>query len=130
MKKVIFVILGTITLVLGSIGIFIPILPTTPFLLLSAFFYVRSSKRMYDWLLRHKVFGKYLYNYITHKAIPVRVKISALILIWISITLCVILVGKLIVTILLPTIALFVSLYILSLKNLENNEEHEVKNDS
>lgn len=120
-KKIIYIILGSITLALGVTGIILPILPTTPFLLLSAFFYVRSSKKLYHWLINHKLFGKYLYNYLTYKAIPLRAKIFALILIWITIPICCILINKMIVSIILPIIALTVSIYIIRLKTLKKS---------
>ena len=120
-KKIIYIILGSIALALGVTGIILPILPTTPFLLLSAFFYVRSSKKLYHWLINHKLFGKYLYNYLTYKAIPLRAKIFALILIWITIPICCILINKMIVSIILPIIALTVSIYIIRLKTLKKD---------
>lgn len=101
------------------LGIILPILPTTPFLLLSAFFYVRSSERLYFWLINHKVFGRYIYNYITYKAVPRKAKVYAISLIVISIPITVILIDKLVVYIVLPIIALFVCIYILSLKVLD-----------
>ena len=75
----ILVLLGSLSLALGVIGIFIPVLPTTPFLLFASFCYVRSSKKLYDWLLHHKVFGAYLYNYTVHRAVPKKTKIIAMV---------------------------------------------------
>lgn len=57
MKRVTYLILGHLFLVIGFIGAFLPILPTTPFLLLSAFFYSKSSERIHSWMLNHKVLG-------------------------------------------------------------------------
>lgn len=74
MKQYLLIILGTITLCLGIIGIILPLLPTTPFLLLSATCYVNSSKRLYDWLINHKVLGIYIRNFIIYKAITPRAK--------------------------------------------------------
>lgn len=55
LKKYLLIIMGTISLILGTVGIFIPILPTTPFLLLASYCYIRSSKKLYNWLINHKV---------------------------------------------------------------------------
>jgi len=120
MKKTIYIIIGTITLILGVIGIIVPILPTTPFILLSGYFYLRSSKRLYQWLINHRILGKYIYNYVEHKAIPKRAKISAIMLICITIPITIILLDKLVFTIILPIIAIMVIIYLLKLKTLTN----------
>lgn len=57
MKRITYLLLGHLFLVIGFIGAFLPILPTTPFLLLSAFFYSKSSERIHNWMLNHKVLG-------------------------------------------------------------------------
>jgi hypothetical protein len=67
---------------LGVLGIFVPLLPTTPFLLLAAACFVRSSPRLYAWLIQHKWFGKYIRYYREYRAIPLQVKIGALVLLW------------------------------------------------
>lgn len=104
---------------LGTVGIILPILPTTPFLLLSAYFYIRSSKNLYDWLINHKILGPYIYNYVTYKAIPKRAKIYAILLIIITIPITLILVDNIVVYVILPIIALIVCIYILKLETLE-----------
>ena len=126
MKRIIYLILGFITTFLGIIGIIIPIIPTTPFLLLSAFFFLRSSQKLYNWLLNHKVLGKYIYNYMPYKAIPKKAKIAAITLIVVGISITLILVDNLIVYITLPIIATIVSIYIIRIKTLEI--KWEIKN--
>ncbi len=81
--------LGALSLVLGIVGIFVPLLPTTPFLLLSAALWVRSSPRLYEWLLAHRLFGSYIRNYREHRAIPLHAKIATLVLMWVSMLWCV-----------------------------------------
>ena len=81
-KKCILIYAGSLSLVLGVIGVFLPVLPTTPFLLLSAYCYLRSSKRLYQWLINHRVFGTYIYNYLTYRAITQRTRVVALIFLW------------------------------------------------
>ena len=63
LKKNLLIAAGTLCVVLGVIGMFIPVLPTTPFLLLAAVCYGRSSKRFYHWLLTNRWFGEYIRNY-------------------------------------------------------------------
>lgn len=80
--KTVCIILGTVSLALGIIGIFLPLLPTTPFLLLTAALYFRGSPRLYQWLLNHKCLGPYIRNFRENKAIPLRAKIISLLLMW------------------------------------------------
>lgn len=86
--KYLLIILGSICLALGVIGIFLPLLPTTPFLLLSAALYVRSSDKLYQWLIHQKYLGEYIRNFREHKAIPLRAKIISITMVWITLTYC------------------------------------------
>ena len=76
---------GSLSVALGTVGIFVPLLPTTPFLLLAAACFVRSSPRLYRWLITHRWFGTYIRNYREHRVIPLRFKVLALTLLWLSI---------------------------------------------
>lgn len=124
-KKALYILLGSFTLVLAVVGIFLPILPTTPFLLVSAFFYLRSSKRLYDWLIRHKVFGKYIHDYVTYKAIPIKTKVSAIIILWLSMTISIIIVPHFYLKIMLTLLASMVTIYLLTLKNVPQQAVEE-----
>jgi uncharacterized membrane protein YbaN (DUF454 family) len=73
---------GMLAMALGIIGIFVPLLPTTPFLLLAAACFVRSSDRSYRWLINHPWFGSYIHNYREHRAIPLRTKFTAIGVLW------------------------------------------------
>lgn len=86
--RIIQTILGLLALGLGIMGIFLPVLPTTPFLLLSAALFLRSNRRLYDWLLNHPELGPYIRNFMEYKAIPLRVKIVSISLIWLTLTYC------------------------------------------
>ncbi|NDP22004.1 MAG: DUF454 domain-containing protein [Paludibacter sp.] len=116
--KIILATFGLISLALGIIGIFVPLLPTTPFLLLSAALFSKSSTRLYAWLLNHRVLGKYIKSYREEKSIPLKVKITALVLLWGSIGFSIFFVvyGKWWLQLLLFTIAAGVTIHILSLK--------------
>jgi len=78
-------IAGTICVVLGAIGIVLPILPTTPFLLAAAACYYKSSEKMHRWLLNNKWFGEYIRNYKEGKGLTKKTKITALTVLWITI---------------------------------------------
>ena len=88
--KQLFVILGTIALGLGVLGIFVPLLPTTPLLLLAAALYFKSSPRLYEWLLNHPRLGEYICNFREYRAIPLRVKIISVSMVWLTIGFCII----------------------------------------
>lgn len=112
-------LLGLITLVAGIIGIFLPVLPTTPFLLLSAALFVRSSPRLYHWLMNHPHLGPYITNFRENKAIPLRVKIVSVSLLWITLLYCTFFVAEsLVMQIIFPLIAIGVTIHILSFKTL------------
>jgi len=119
--RVALIVAGTISTALGILGIFVPILPTTPFLLLAAACYSRSSQRFYDWLLNNKYFGNYIRNYRERKAIPLKVKVLTLALLWATIGCSVTFaVEILFVRVLLIMIAIGVSIHIFSLRTLHN----------
>jgi len=75
--QVAFAALGTLFLLIGIVGIFMPILPTTPFLLLATACYARSSRRFYNWLMNHPALGPLIIEWRTHRSIPWRVKLVA-----------------------------------------------------
>jgi len=85
MIKPILILLGSVFLGLGVIGIIVPGVPTTPFLLLAAGCYARSSDRLYSRLLDHKLFGKYIHNFKDIRSIPVGSIIISIIVMWIMI---------------------------------------------
>ncbi len=82
MKKYLMMIGGVVSVVLGSLGIVLPLLPTTPFLLLAAYLFSQSSERFHDMLMRNRVLGKYIYNYTERRGIVLRDKIISLITLW------------------------------------------------
>jgi uncharacterized membrane protein YbaN (DUF454 family) len=82
MKKILFISLGSLSLAIGVIGIVVPGLPTTTFLLIAAALYFKSSEKLYNWLLNHKILGKFIKDYQTHRAMPLKSKIIALLSMW------------------------------------------------
>jgi uncharacterized membrane protein YbaN (DUF454 family) len=113
----ILIISGTIFVGIGMIGIIVPILPTTPFLLLAAACYLRSSEKFYNWLLNNKRFGPYITNYLEGKGLPLKIKLYAISMMWIMILLSIILfVENLFIRIILIIIAILVSIYLITIK--------------
>jgi uncharacterized protein len=113
------VFLGVLSLGLGVIGIFLPLLPTTPFLLLSAACFCRSSPRLHRWLLSHPWLGSYIKNYKELRAIPLKAKILSLVVLWsaMSYTAIFALDSKVLIAALL-LVGIAVSTHILRLKTL------------
>ncbi len=115
-------IIGLLAVALGFIGAFLPLLPTTPFLLLAAACFVRSSPKLYRWLMTHKWFGPLLYNYRTYRAVPRSSKIGTLVLLWATIGYSVCFIAQALwLRVLLLVIAIGVSVHVLSLKTMPIN---------
>ncbi len=76
--------IGCLSVVLGVIGIFLPIMPTTPFLLLAAACFARSSQRFYHWLMNNRWFGPYLRYYTEGLGIPLKIKVRVIGLLWLT----------------------------------------------
>lgn len=91
--KWILTILGLLALGLGILGIFLPVLPTTPLLLLAAALFLRSNRGLYDWLLNHPRLGTYIRNFMEYKAIPLKIKVLSVTLVWITLLNCAIFVA-------------------------------------
>ncbi len=119
--KYLFALFGSVSLALGIMGIFLPVLPTTPFLLLSAALYMRSSQRLYNWLMSHKHLGVYIRNFREYKALPLRVKIVSVTMVWATLLYCAFAVAKeWWMSTIFITIALGVTIHILRFKTLKN----------
>jgi uncharacterized protein len=90
MVKTLYIFLGTLSLILGVIGIFVPGLPTTPFLLISAALYIRSSEKLYRKLVSNRVLGPYIQNYHKNKGMTRKQKVFAIVLMWLMISVSVV----------------------------------------
>ena len=110
--------MGILAVVLGTVGIVVPILPTTPFLLLAAACFLRSSDRLHHWLITHPIFGTFIRDYREHHAIPLRVKVPVLVLLWLTIGISVVWVAEALwLRLLLGAIAVGVTIHLVSLRN-------------
>ncbi|HAN20306.1 MAG: hypothetical protein A2Y15_03525 [Clostridiales bacterium GWF2_36_10] len=119
LKKYFLITAGTLSLILGIIGVFIPVLPTTPFLLLSSFCYMKGSERLYRWLINSKQFGTFITNYTKYKVIKKNTKIVSLIFLWLSLCISFFLIEALYIRILIITIGIGVSIHLLILKTIK-----------
>jgi uncharacterized protein len=122
LKKRLFVIIGTIALVIGVVGIAIPVLPTTPFLLLAAMCYMRGSKRLYNALLGNRFVGTYIRNYLEGRGMSLKIKIWTLTLLWAAIVSTAILAtDSLTIRIILAVVLVGVTVHILLVKTTKNS---------
>lgn len=106
---------GWLSLALGTIGLVLPVMPTTPFVLLAAACFLRSSTRLHTWLVGHPVFGKHIADYLAGRGLGPRTKVIAIATLWGSIALSIWLVEIIWVEVLLVSIAVAVSVYLLRL---------------
>ena len=111
-------VVGWLSVALGVIGIFLPVLPTTPFLLLAAACFMRSSKRFYLWLINHRHLGPWIVDYLQGEGIPLKAKVYAISLMWLSIGVSSYLVPLFWARAFMLTSAVLVSVYILKQKTL------------
>jgi uncharacterized protein len=115
-RKAVLIFTGTVCVALGVLGMFLPLLPTTVFLLMAAYCYSRSSERFHTWLLTNRWFGPYIKNYKGGKGISMRQKILSISILWLSIGTSIWLVGGFWITLLLLAIAIGVTVHLLWIK--------------
>jgi hypothetical protein len=121
--KILFNLAGFASLGFGIIGMFLPLIPTVPLILAAAYFFAKGSDNFYNWLIEHKVFGKYIRDYKSGSGIPKHAKIKAILLVWTSITISIIIVKIQVVQILLLLISLVLTYYLFSLPTKESDKQ-------
>ncbi len=122
-RKAFLIFLGTLCVALGVLGMFLPLLPTTVFLLMAAYCYSRSSERFHNWLLNNRWCGAYIRNYKSGRGISLRQKVSTILILWASIGSSIFIIGAgFWLTLLLAGIASGVTIHILWLKTFRAEE--------
>lgn len=116
MKRYLLLILGFFLLGLGALGILLPVLPTTPFVLVAATCFAGSSPVVYKWLVSTRYFGDFIENYRNHTGVPMNVKAVALGFLWGILLLSAFLSANLYITLLLAVVGICVTIHILKLK--------------
>lgn len=125
-RKAILIFAGTVCVGLGVLGMFLPLMPTTVFLLMAAYCYSRSSDRFHNWLLNNRLCGSYIRNYRSKQGITARQKFTTLATLWASIGFSIWLIGASFwPTILLAVVALGVTVHILWLKTRRSEVEDD-----
>jgi len=125
-KQTLLVTAGFLALALGTLGIFLPILPTTPFVLLAAACFIRSSRRFYIRLIANPWFGPLVENYLTYRAVPWRTKVTAILMLWVLILISLLVFAEALwLRILLLLIALGVTTHLALLKTLSEEMKRD-----
>ncbi len=113
---------GTISVGLGILGVFVPLLPTTPFLLLAAFCFARSSPRFYQQLIGNRWLGDYVQNYRDKRGLPLRIKCLAIASLWITVAISAIWATDLpAVRVILLAVAVAVTWHLLAIRTLSGS---------
>jgi len=116
-----------LNVVCGVIGIFLPVVPTTPFLLLAAACFIRTSPRFYHWLTSHPKLGKYIVYYLEGKGLPVKAKIYTLVTMWFTMSVSMYIAPIIWVKVAPPLIGALVTVYILRLPTVQLKPEPETQ---
>ena len=115
-KNLILVALGFIFVGLGAVGVAVPVLPTTPFILLAAVCFSASNRKFYDWLQKDRVFGQYIENYRTKQGISLGLKIASIAFLWAGLIISIIVVGTIWTRIALGIVGMGVTVHLLLIK--------------
>lgn len=116
-KRTALVAAGSVAMVIGGIGVALPVLPTTPFVIVAALCFSTSSPRMYGWITGNRYFGEYIENYREGKGVSRRTKAYALIFLWSMLVISGIIMANGIALLVLPVVGAAVSAHILLLKS-------------
>ena len=122
-RKALLIFAGTVFVGLGVLGIFLPLMPTTVFLLMAAYCYSRSSDRFHNWLLNNRWLGKYIKNYRSGQGISARQKITTIAILWASISFSIwIVAASFWPTLILAAVAIGVTIHLLWIKTARAEE--------
>lgn len=124
-KQITLIVIGSLSLVLGGIGILLPVLPTTPFVLVAAGCFSGSSPRLAQKLEESKLFGSYLRHWRTNEGVPIKTKIRAIIWLWLGLIVSSFLVRNTVVIIILGVIGIIVTLHLVLIKT-KREESYEI----
>jgi len=116
LKKLTLMLLGSVLISIGAIGIFVPLLPTTPFIIGAALCYSHSTSRIYNRLIRNRYFGPYIGNYKTGAGLPLRHKLQGVAALWIALIISSFMIDSLILNIIFIIVGAAVTTHILLIK--------------
>ena len=115
-KRTLFTVLGCLFLALGAIGVFIPIMPTTPFILLSAACFSAGNSKVATWLRNNRFFGPYLENFKTKQGVSLSLKVISILFVWLGLGISMLIVRIWWVCIILGAVGIGVTIHLLMIK--------------
>jgi uncharacterized protein len=118
LARLLFTILGTLFLLVGILGVVLPLLPATPFLLLASACYVRGSQTLHRWLMSHKYLGTYIIAIKEHRGMPLQAKILTIAVLWASLLFSLYRVDSLLLDVTLLMVGIGVTALIVRLKTV------------
>lgn len=121
-KRILYLMLGWFSLITGIIGIFLPLLPTTPLVLLAAWCFSKSSERFHTWLIEHKIFGPIINDWQSSDGIPKKARNRAIVFMWAGMAISIFIVSRIWATIGLVFVGLCVTTYLLRLPLRSENK--------
>ncbi len=128
-KRILYLMLGWFSLITGIIGIFLPLLPTTPLVLLAAWCFSKSSNRFHTWLLEHKFFGPIVRDWQSSDGIPKHARNRAILFMWTGMAISIFIVSRFWATIGLIVIGLCVTTYLIRMPLRSENTDQTVEKD-
>lgn len=114
--RILLLVAGWFMVGLALLGILLPLLPSTPFLLLAAACFYKSSVRFYKWIFSNKFFGKYLQDYKEKRGVPLKVKLGTLLFLWISLMVSFYFIPTLCISLLLMVVGISVTIHLLMIR--------------
>ncbi|HHU28345.1 TPA: DUF454 domain-containing protein [bacterium] len=125
--RIIYIILGFITLVIGFVGILLPIIPTVPLFLLTTFFFAKGSKKFHNWFMSTKLYKKYLSNFVEHRSMNIIREIILLCSVSLMLIIVTLVTNKLIVSIIMPIVILILySFFFFYVRSVSNNKNKDL----
>ncbi|MBC7932577.1 MAG: YbaN family protein [Rubrivivax sp.] len=118
-KRAALIAIGSVCLALAVLGVFLPLLPATPFLLLASACYVRSSEKLHGWLMGNRVLGTYIRNFQERRGIPLRAKVATVAILWLSLLYSIYMLDFFVLELMLVFIGMTSSVLIFRMKTLK-----------
>lgn len=128
-KRYLYLSIGMISVAMGFIGIFVPVWPTTIFLIIAAWMFIRSSEKYYEWLIKNRIFGKMIRNYREFRGITKESRRNSIIILWVTLSVSALLVDKIWVRLILAAVGIGVTWHLFALHTLTDDEIKKLENE-